>query len=264
MSGTHAFAICAYGDSPYLEECIQSVLSQSRPAAQVYLATSTPSAWLEEIARRYALPLYVNTGGTGIGADWNFAYSQASCDYVTIAHQDDVYCPKYSEIAVSMADSARHPIIFFSNYGEIHGGSFVDESRLLQVKRRMLAPLADGRRSESIATRRRAISFGNSICCPTVMFSRRACARPPFRTKMKSNLDWDTWELLSRQQGDFLYSTQILLYHRIHEASATSSLIGDNTRAAEDAEMLRRFWPAPIAGVIEHFYAEGEKGNTVS
>ena len=96
----HTFAICAYGKSEYLTECIESVLNQEGVRSEVYIATSTPSDWLSDIANRYGLPVYVNDGEHGIGQDWNFAYSKATGDYVTIAHQDDVYCPGYAAEAL--------------------------------------------------------------------------------------------------------------------------------------------------------------------
>ena len=51
------------------------------------------------------------------------------------------------------------------------------------------------------------------------------------------------------------------MYHRIHEGSETSALIKDNTRTAEDREMLRRFWPAPIAWALNLAHGLGRKSN---
>ena len=54
----HTFAVCAYKDSPYLEECIRSLKRQLEPS-EIILCTSTPSAFIEEIAKKYDLPLFV-------------------------------------------------------------------------------------------------------------------------------------------------------------------------------------------------------------
>ena len=55
------------------------------------MATSTPNEWIQGLAEKYEIPLYINTGEGGIAQDWNFAYRQAKTDYITIAHQDDIY-----------------------------------------------------------------------------------------------------------------------------------------------------------------------------
>ena len=49
------------------------------------MATSTPNEWIQRLAEKYEIPLYINTGEGGIAQDWNFAYRQAKTDYVTAA-----------------------------------------------------------------------------------------------------------------------------------------------------------------------------------
>lgn len=262
-SPRHTFAVCAYGQSPYLRACLDSVLSQKGQDSEVYIATSTPSEWLEQIAREYGLQIYINDGEAGIGQDWNFAYAQASGDYVTIAHQDDVYCEDYALTATRMMDESPKPLIFFCDYGELRGEQRITDNRLLRVKRLLLRPLKKEKNRGRRRAKRHALSLGSAICCPSVCISRQACPEPPFKTNMQSNLDWGTWEELSRREGEFCYAPRVLMYHRIHEDSTTSHLIQNNTRAQEDLAMLKRFWPAPIAAIINHFYARGADSNTL-
>ena len=92
----HTFAVCAYKDSPYLEECVRSLSNQTVPA-NIILCTSTPSPYIEEIAGRYGIRVYVREGKSDIQDDWNFAYEKAQTRYVTLAHHDDIYGPDYLE-----------------------------------------------------------------------------------------------------------------------------------------------------------------------
>lgn len=78
---------------------------------------------------------------------------------------------------------------------------------------------------------------------------------------MRSNLDWEAWERISRLDGSFVYDDKILMYHRIHEGSETSALIRNNTRTAEDLAMLEKFWPVPVARLINVFYSLGQRSN---
>lgn len=259
----HSFAVCAYRQSPYLEECIRSVIDQSHPGSEIFISTSTPSEWLNDIAEKYNLPVYVNTGETGIGQDWNFAYSKASGDFITIAHQDDFYCRDYVKNALRLLESSRNPLIFFCNYGELREGSWVSEAKILNAKRKMLRLLANGRFSGSVFIRRRILSLGSPICCPSVTFSRESFPSPPFKTEMTCSLDWDTWESISTKRGDFLYDPSVLMYHRIHAESATTELIENNVRTQEDLEMYKRFWPDFIAGILIKWYAESQKSNNL-
>ncbi|MCH4180590.1 MAG: glycosyltransferase family A protein [Atopobiaceae bacterium] len=257
----HSFAVCAYKQSPYLKECLDSLMAQEGCESEVFIATSTPSDWLDGIASSYGIPVHVNTGEHGIGQDWNFAVSQAGCDYVTIAHQDDIYLPRYAVTATEMLGRTTSSLIFFCDYGELRDGKQVDDNHILEVKRRMLRPLADGKNASSITARRRILSMGSAICCPSVTLNRSSCGVSPYRTHMKCSLDWDTWENLSKLDGEFYYSSSLLMYHRIHEDSATTALIENDTRTEEDREMLGRFWPSPVASVINHFYSKSEGSN---
>jgi glycosyltransferase involved in cell wall biosynthesis len=258
----HTFAVCAYGQSPYLCECLDSLAAQQGAQSEVYIATSTPSEWLDAIAAKYCLPVYVNHGRSGIGEDWSFAYQQASGRYITIAHQDDVYLPGYAKAAVDSLAADPSSLIYFSDYGELRLGEEVDDSKLLRVKRMLLKPLACRRNAAKRSSKRAALRFGSAICCPAVTFNAENCPNPPFVVGMKSNLDWATWEELSRLEGSFIYdSGKILMRHRIHPDSATSELIASHERDDEDLAMLERFWPRPVAGLIENVYSKGTKSN---
>ena len=115
----HTFAICAYKESPYLEECILSLKNQT-VKSNIIMATSTPNEWIQGLAEKYEIPLYINTGEGGIAQDWNFAYRQAKTDYITIAHQDDIYEPNYLKMIFGELKKGKDPIVVFTDYGELH------------------------------------------------------------------------------------------------------------------------------------------------
>ena len=256
----HTFAICAYRESPYLDECIISLKEQNLPS-RIVLCTSTPNPHIERCALLHDLPLFVRTGETDITADWNFAYEQASDDYVTIAHQDDIYCPEYAKTALQYLENAKIPLIFFTDYAELRDGTLITENDLLRVKRRMLSPLKVRAFQRSRFIRRRILSLGDPICCPSVTFAKKNLPSSIFQSGFQSCEDWEAWEKLSRLKGDFLYSPETLTYHRIHGDSATTAIIGENLRNAEDYVMFRKFWPKCIAKALTKAYAKSEKSN---
>ena len=69
----HTFVICAYKESPFLEECIQSLKNQ-KSRSSVKMVTSTPNEHIRNLAEKYEIPLFVNEGEGGIVQDWNFGY----------------------------------------------------------------------------------------------------------------------------------------------------------------------------------------------
>ena len=123
-ASNHTWALCAYKESAFLEECIKSLLAQT-VKSKIIIATSTPNGHIEALAQKYKMPLYINDGVTGIGGDWNFAYGKCDTHLVTIAHQDDIYEPDYLKEMLEFMNKAHDPIIYFSGYAELREGKKV-------------------------------------------------------------------------------------------------------------------------------------------
>lgn len=129
----------------------------------------------------------------------------------------------------------------------------------------MLKNLRNHDKAYRIKNKRSAIRLGNAICCPSVTYSKEALRyyEPLFKTGFRSNVDWETWERISKAEGEFLYCNEILMAHRIHDESETSAVIGDNLRSKEDYEMFLKFWNRPFAKVLTKIYSLSEKENNV-
>lgn len=247
----HTFVICAYKESGYLEECIKSIINQN-VKSNIIMSTSTPNEFIKQMANKYKIELFINNGEKGIGQDWNFGVSNTKTDYVTVAHQDDIYKSNYLEEIVNNVEKGKDFVIAFSDYREIKNGIEIELTKNLKIKKLLLFPLRFFRKSKFI--RRRVLSLGSSICCPSVTVNTKVTGKTPYLTKLKCDLDWDTWDKMTCYKEGFLYIPKELMDHRIHEESETSNLIENNIRLEEDLLMLERFWPKPIAKFIMKFY----------
>ena len=258
----HTFVVCAYGESPYLRDCILSLMKQEQPS-RIIVSTSTPNKHIDRVASSFSLPVIINNGKPGIGHDWNCAISHAQTPLVTIAHQDDLYSSNYTIKMLCSVNASRHPLIFFSNYGEIRNGKYADDISILKVKRLILRKLASIGYSSLTKDKRRVLRFGSAICCPSVTYVITNLETPLFSSDMKCDLDWEAWERFSRLEGSFVYSSEILMHHRIHEGSETTSLILDNTRSSEDLAMLEKFWSKRVAKAIHLLYSLSMNSNAL-
>ena len=86
------------------------------------------------------IPVFINEGEKGIGQDWNFGISQTTTDYVTVAHQDDIYKPNYLEEIVKKIEKKKDFIIAFTDYREIKNGKEIELTRNLKIKKILLFP----------------------------------------------------------------------------------------------------------------------------
>lgn len=262
MNTEHTFVVCAYKESEFLEECIDSLVAQT-VKSKIIMVTSTPNDYIKNMADKYNLQYYINQGESGIVQDWNFGYAKAKTPYITIAHQDDTYEPEYTEKILQQLKKSKNPLIAFCDYGEIRNTSKVTDTKMLKIKKMMLFPLRNRIFQKSKWVRRRILSLGDPICCPAVTFVRENLPNPVFQVRFRAAEDWQAWERLSRMKGEFLYIPVPLMYHRIHEGSETSIIIGDNVRTQEDYEMYCMFWPKPIAKLLVRFYASSQKSNAI-
>ena len=254
----HSFIICAYKESPFLEECIKSLKWQTL-ASNIKITTSTPNGHIQALSEKYSIPLIENHGEHGIAGDWNFALETTETKLVTIAHQDDVYLPMYTETMLNAINSAEKPILFSSAYGELRDSEYIVSNRLLNIKKLMMTPISLFPNSRLI--RRTVLSFGNPICCPSVTYVMERLENDYFKSGFRSNIDWQEWDKLSAKDGSFVYSRKPLMLHRIHEESETSRVIESTGRNNEDYQMFLHFWPKPVARVLSKAYSKAEQSN---
>lgn len=257
----HTFMICAYKENPYLEQCIKSVLNQTK-LGYVKISTSTPNEYIKNLAIKYDLPLVVNDGIGNQADNLNFAYSHAETELVTLCHQDDYYEPGYLEKILFVANKSKQPLILFTDYFEERNGKRIDTNLILKIKRIMLLPIRSSFLRGKKMIKRLVLSFGCPICCPAVTFCKTRIEALPFRLDVQT-IDYDAWVRMYPLKGEFVYCSDKLVAHRIWEGSGTTEIIKNDIRTKEDYEIFCKFWPKPIAKVLVKAYSLSERSNNL-
>ncbi|MEP6645462.1 MAG: glycosyltransferase [Saprospiraceae bacterium] len=257
----HSFAVMAYHDSPYLAACLESLKAQI-VKSEIYITTSTPSSFIENIARKYEVELFITTKGQGIAHDWNFSLNMAKTKYVTLAHQDDLYHNAYSTSCIKASEKYRDTLICFTGYDEVINNAKRTRTLLLSVKRLMLnsaMPITNYIHSK--IRKNLLLIAGCPIAAPSVMFNLELLKDFQFSSEFSINMDWDAWFRLANVEGRFVYVKKVLLTHRIHPGSATTAGLKANTRQDEDLKIFKRFWPNLLAKWLAKIYAKSYKSN---
>jgi hypothetical protein len=253
-SPDHSFVVLAYGDSPFLGGCLTSLGAQTRPS-EILVSTSTPSPAIEAAARATGAPLLVNTGARGIAGDWNFALASARTRFVTLAHQDDLYAPRFAERTLALFERWPQGSLCFTSQEEIDDQGRSRSSKITRVQR-LLEATTLGRREVASGLRMRLfLSFGNPLPCSSVTFDRHKLPDFRFADGFASNLDWEAWWSLLQQGHVFLHAPERLVGRRRNALTETSRQIADGGRRREDAEMFRRIWPSPFDRALARLYA---------
>ena len=260
----HTFVIPAYKESPYLESCINNLLAQT-VKSNIIITTSTPNNHILELANKYNLPYYINEGDAkGIAADWNFAISKSITPLTTIAHQDDIYLPNFTETVLnSIISKGKDVLIAFTNYQDLIGSELRGYSLNHVVKKILLFPFMFKNKIESVFLKKFLLAFGDPIGCPTVTFNLTKLQSFSFSKKYDCILDWFAWYELAAQKGSFLYINQSLLLHRIHAGSETTNSIKNGKRKTEEKALFSLIWGKHLAKFFTALYTLGYKQNKV-
>ncbi len=269
MSRTHAFVICAYKESPYLEFCMRSLRRQT-VRSDVYLVTSTPSEYIDKLAAKYRIPVFVRDGKSSLREDWLFGWQLAGTDHslVTIAHQDDKYHPRYTEEVLAAYKAYPDMTVFCSDYvvlkteegtlsdGNAYPGSveMVCGDLVRFVKKVLRLPLRCRSLANKTWVKKLPLMFGNSICCPSCTYNHDLIGNDMFRSEMEFALDWDNLFELAKRPGRFICSETPLLAYRIHDGATTKACIEDNRRSRDEIEMFRKMWPEWIVKILMKYY----------
>lgn len=253
---THAFVVPAYGHSPHLRDCLASLAGQEKQSP-VVLCTSTPFEGLDALCEEFGVRVVRHGPNKGIAHDWNVSLTQAQTDWVTVAHQDDVYLPGFVERTMALVERHRDAVLAFTDYEEMDSNGVRARTLPLRIKRWLVECGMWGREHvPSRWSKTNLLRFGCSIACPTVSLRRAAIPEGiRFDERYRVNLDWDFWLRLAQEvPGGFVCDRAILMRHRIHESSETTAGIVDGVRAREDLELFSRLWPGPVARLLAHAY----------
>jgi glycosyltransferase involved in cell wall biosynthesis len=255
----HCFAIPAYKDSIYLEDCIKSILGQTI-ISDLIICTSTPTIQNKLMADKYGVPYFINESGlTGIANDWNFALRSAKTRLVTIAHQDDIYAPGFAEAVTRSMDQQTQ--ISFTDYSDIHGDTIKTVTFNHVVKTLLLFPFLIKSKIPSKFIKKFVLSIGDPICCPSVTINKRMLTDFSFSEEYQCVLDWHAWYRLANQEGNFVFVYKRLMQHRVHEDSETSNQIKLGKRRAEEESMLQQIWGKRMGKLIAWVYQLGQLEN---
>ncbi len=253
----HTFSVCAYGESPYLEDAVQSIIKQTLHS-KIIICTSTPNDHINDIANKYNIELMINTLKGDIQTDWNFACNSAKTRYVTLVHQDDIYSPKYLESFYQRIGDKRDFLIYYTSYKPLNmrngiGDTKNDANSIIRfiLSMPMLIPFLSNKECAKKIT----LSLGNSICCPTVTYDRNTIQDSDiFTSELRYDLDWDTFWKFAQRKGRFIFNPNKLVYYRVHDLATSKLCIENSVRERDDMYMFSKIFSPSIAKIIMKFY----------
>lgn len=253
----HTFAICAYKESRYLEDCIVSLKNQALKS-NIIICTSTPGPYIDSLAEKYGIKVFEREGESSLKDDWNFAVKTAAelygSELVTLAHQDDIYERNYTRALSKAYRLYPDMLVFCTRYRTIDKDGKHISGRAESVKRMLRFFLRLRKLADKQFIKRSALIFGNAICCPSCTYNISRTGLPLFLDNDSFVIDWETLLRLSKLDGRFVCTERELLEYRIHDDAETKKNIDNNNREKEEYKVFKTIWPRPFAWLLMRFY----------
>jgi glycosyltransferase involved in cell wall biosynthesis len=128
MSASVSCVVTSYNNGPWLKQCVESVLAQTRPVDEIVIADDASTDGSQDLIRSFAAqrpeirPVLRETN-LGVAANRDLAVREASGELITTLDGDDYYYPEKIEREVgAFADSGAAATVVFSDL------DFVDPS----------------------------------------------------------------------------------------------------------------------------------------
>lgn len=249
----HCFVVTAYKDSPYLSACLNSLIQQTAKS-KIIISTSTPSLYIETIAKEYGVDLFVNPENKNVSNNWNFALDVAKAKWITLIHQDDIYLPEFAASTFHAIQQFPDAAIHFTGANEIIENKKTSFSLSLLVKSILLLPFKLQNPLRSMILKKMVISFGNPICCPTVTYNREQLSQFKFNEEYSYVLDWAAWVEIFATPFSIAFTNKPLVNRLIHQGSGTVDGIQSKGIQKEEQAIFEKIWGKPLSKLFFFFY----------
>jgi hypothetical protein len=247
----HTFVVMTGKNAPYLENCLRSLKNQILKS-NIIIYTSQTSKKIFYLSKKFNIKLIIKKR-INIATDWNNALKASNSNWVTLAHDDDIYHKNYFKEIYKVIKENNNIQLVFTNYLQIKNNKINKKINFLLFIKKVILFFGffyKNKISNKIL-KKNILLFGSTIPCPSVTYNRKINNyKNLFNENYKINLDWDCWLNLALKKGSFYWLRKNLFFHRIHNNSVTSKGLFTGLRQIEDIKILQRIWPAFMVKII--------------
>ncbi|MBX3464825.1 MAG: glycosyltransferase [Planctomycetes bacterium] len=241
------FAIPCRDAGPHLRPLLQSLLAQTVQDFALLLVDDASRDGSVDLARAVAgdrVVVHRNAAPLGIGGNWNRCVELVATPFFCLAHQDDVYEPRYLERMLAALAARPDAGIAHCRATSVDeaGRPLASPAERFKEHFWRRAPGADR------AAHYARLWRGNFVCCPSVCYRTDAVREVGgFRTDLRFALDWEYWFRLLRHGHGIADVDETLLHYRRHDATASRAATADQSRFAEELRVLAAAGPSGVA-----------------
>ena len=222
--------IPAYNVSRYIKQSLESVLSQDYDNLEIIVVNSGSTDGLEKILEPYLADTrikYLKTEKKGVSHTINRGLANATGDYISFLHGDDVFMPGKIKKQVTLME--RRPSC---------GVSYTNENYFFEGSNRQI-------KSQNFHPRGDVFYFlkrSNFIHMSTAMVRKNVLIARTLDEGLACHEEWDLFLKLSQAGVKFLYVDETLSNIRIHSENLSSDASTMDATRGEVGERARILW----------------------
>ena len=245
MTPRATFAIPCYNAGPHLETLLRSLAAQSCCDFALLLVDDASDddslvraeSWAKTQAQATSPLLRVvrNERRLGIGGNWNRCIELSESEFVCLAHQDDVYGPRYLERMLAALDEDPDAMAAHCRVTAIDAAGRAADSDVERYKQRFWAAPPRSAKEQF-----RSLFEGNFVNCPTILWRRESLNGAPFSTHMRYALDWAFVLERTGEGARIVHVDEELVSYRRHDGAASRAAVKSYDRYREEHEVLAR------------------------
>ena len=243
MKNSSMITICIplyQSDFNYVQKAVESVLTQTSSKWKLVLVdgSSEPELrskqWIASLVNP-SISYVANEGDKTMAGNWNFAFSAAQTDLVTLLHDDDFLHEDYVKEVLGLSAEQPQSSGYFCGAYIVNSRGGLSQTVADSVKR-FLMPKDNILRikgDKGLASLLKA----NFIFCPTICYRKSQLDAKPFSSDWKMVTDLDFYQKTIHEGGEFVGLKKQLYYYRRHSENQTSKLTQSLERFSEECEM---------------------------
>lgn len=244
MKPSVTVVVPVFNGAAHLREMIRSVLAQTTTGFRFVCIDDASTDGSAGIAEEEGVEVLRNPARLGLAGNWNRAVEVSDTAYLVIAHQDDVYDPRFLETMAPLIEAHPRALIAHSRvqYVDEHGRPM--DSAAARFKETFWPPEDPYERDG--ADEMTALLRGNYIICPATIFRREAMDRiGRFNERYRFVTDWEYWMRGVLAGASVAGTASRLLGWRRHSGTATASHALMLSRFEEEIALLE--WAGGMA-----------------
>jgi glycosyltransferase involved in cell wall biosynthesis len=245
-------AMATYNGASYIEEQLESILSQTRTVDEVIICDDCSRddtvAIINEFIQRYHLQckwrIEVNDKNLGFGSNFIKTIKKTTGDIIFFCDQDDIWTRDRVQVMESIMEKNREILMLGSEYEPFE--STIDA---FKASARDLAAFKNNHSLEHVKLRAKSIFIGNLGCCMCV---RRSFFHQilPYWYKGWAH-DEFVWKLALCLDGAYVYHG-ITLRRRLHSSNASMGKMRDLIKRIKFLEELLMSHEATLKFAKDH------------